>query len=232
LRLGKLRGGYKEGTRHRALWQIGVHGRRVHVAEDELRDTLLRVAGCCFPPLGADAVNKAMRDSAESVKRHFSQGPSDATLIRMLQITEREKKQLWFSLPRTAKACDSARRRRVMEERRARLWQECARAQRWLSCREASIVLLQNHGISANHVTLATDLQYLKARYPHALFNRVSAGTSLTTTSTSTKSIEHSLCLKKQNERSQTERVQCEKQNRSLKLSTGVAPVDWPRIQQ
>jgi len=118
--LRQMRGGFRQGVRHNAVYVFSLVGRSRGLNEPSLYAAALEVAQECKPPLPAADVLATIRNvMAADGKRHIS----TARIIQMLCISEQELAgplKPFLPEPRSGRRRPSPRARR-REERRARI---------------------------------------------------------------------------------------------------------------
>jgi len=116
--LRQMRGGFREGHRHNALFCLAVVGRRHGLDEPNLYAAVLEVGQECKPPLPDVDALAAFR-SAMTMKGsvHLSTG----RMLAMLGATEQEREELKRFLPKVKGRRRPSKQTLRTEERRARI---------------------------------------------------------------------------------------------------------------
>jgi hypothetical protein len=124
LELERMRSGFAEGHRNRAVYLIGYFSKRA-LYSDERQETLLRqVAGRCRPPLPESETLTSLGSARQAVDQLRGKGTrgyiADARMIDWLDVTDEERRVLgWRATPTTRRppgtrtAEGNARRQRM-----------------------------------------------------------------------------------------------------------------------
>ena len=164
-RLARLRGHFSEGTRHSALWVLAVLLFRNGVPKPSVIEECRKLAGRCTPNLLQKDIDRCVSGAQAAVRRHFKRSMSNATIARMLKITEAETRQLteWLGPKRVSCPPKLAERRRhaiVEELQRRSLW---ASPNLWTSTREMARTMASEFQIHASHTSVGKDYKAIRA---------------------------------------------------------------------
>jgi len=116
--LRQMRGGFREGHRHNALFCSAVVGRRHGLDEPNLYAAVLELGQECKPPLpDVDALAAFRSAMSMDGKRHIS----TARILEMLGVTQQEREELKRFLPKVKGRRRPSKRALRTEERRGRI---------------------------------------------------------------------------------------------------------------
>jgi hypothetical protein len=165
-RLWKMRGEFAINTRRFAVYIYAGLLRRNRIPETEIEKECLRLAKSCSPALTANDVARCVCSSRKLAARPFSRSIRNATMARMLKITDAEKARLpeWFKPKRRSKADQIEERRRLITRELEVPGKSCDGGDA-VSSRDMAKLLAEKHGIKVSHVTVLKDLQFLRGQH-------------------------------------------------------------------
>ena len=160
LRLWKMRGHFTKHTRRNAVYIYSILLRRNQAKETEIIQKCLRLAASCQPVLPPNDACRCVSSSKNAMAKNYRHWISNATIARMLRITNAEKAEVaeWFK-PQQKKKSDQ------IEERRRAILVELSSAgvslENPVSTREMAR-RLQKYGIHVGYGTVFKDYQALR----------------------------------------------------------------------
>jgi hypothetical protein len=148
--LAEIRGRFKKGCQHNAIYLFAAIGKRARLSN--LHSETARFAATYCPALSHSEVKRCIRSARKSWK-HIS----NRTIIKMLRVTHAEKTQLtsWFKNPAPTKRAQIAFRRDILAAEIA--------LRGSLSIRMA-VFVLSKYGITSSRSRIAEDLKHLRTK--------------------------------------------------------------------